>query len=345
MSSLANSGGLNYYVPPDGERKPKDRSNQFRRNNVVRLEMPFDGWCTVCNAHVAKGLRFNAHKEAVGKYFSTTIWKFSMKCVACKAVLEMKTDPKNRSYAYVGNLRKHVHDFEPDESDGMIVFDDGTSRRPLCEEEGITVSSVGSTMDKMEEELVMQQRAEARREALLALEQRSATVVKDDYGYNAALRSAHRSRRREVRVAREEGQRRGLPLHVPLAAELASDAWEAKAVFKQQRKRKANAALTSATVQEEKALQAAYSKEVLPRTRSTHKPSKTSTTGGKKKVNRRTMREIGTAVPPAPISQSALGGKRGNVEAPYTYTTTSSTSTADGALTAVCVYESGSDSS
>eukprot|EP00961_Rhodomonas_salina_P149785 2016624-Rhodomonas_salina.1 len=79
--------------------------------NVVRFEMPFDIFCEKCNECIHKGVRFNADKEKVqtalptkvnavtsstilltlsylfgcqaGKYFSTTIWEFDMKCHLC----------------------------------------------------------------------------------------------------------------------------------------------------------------------------------------------------------------------------------------------------------------------
>lgn len=62
--------------------------------------MPFDGWCLKCNQHLAKGLRFNAKKDKDGKYFSTQIFKFEMKCYKCSGIIIIKTDPKNDTYDY-----------------------------------------------------------------------------------------------------------------------------------------------------------------------------------------------------------------------------------------------------
>ena len=47
---------------------------------TIRFEMPFDVRCTGCNNRIGKGVRFNAEKKSVGKYFSTTIWSFRMLC-------------------------------------------------------------------------------------------------------------------------------------------------------------------------------------------------------------------------------------------------------------------------
>jgi coiled-coil domain-containing protein 130 len=42
---------------------------------------------------IAKGVRFNAAKKAVGKYLSTTIWEFRMNCHLCGNKLVCRTDP------------------------------------------------------------------------------------------------------------------------------------------------------------------------------------------------------------------------------------------------------------
>ena len=113
MSSLAASRADGYYFPPNYDGRGKillilsshliltahsllvhggiskfnnpnyNGSNQWEKSGVVRFELPFDGWCLGCKRHISKGSRFNAKKDNAGKYFSTTIFSFSMKCATC----------------------------------------------------------------------------------------------------------------------------------------------------------------------------------------------------------------------------------------------------------------------
>ena len=42
------------------------------------------------------GVRYNAQKTTVGRYYSTPIFKFRMKCHLCDNHFEIQTDPKVR---------------------------------------------------------------------------------------------------------------------------------------------------------------------------------------------------------------------------------------------------------
>ena len=53
-----------------------------------------DAWCSGCERHYGKGTRWNAKKEADGKYFSTKIFKFTMTCHSCPVKIVIATDPK-----------------------------------------------------------------------------------------------------------------------------------------------------------------------------------------------------------------------------------------------------------
>ena len=73
----------------------------------VRIELPFPIWCLGCQRKFAMGVRYTAEKFMVGKYLSTPIYKFKMKCHMCPQMLEMRTDPKNFEYLCVsGNISK-----------------------------------------------------------------------------------------------------------------------------------------------------------------------------------------------------------------------------------------------
>jgi hypothetical protein len=224
MSSLAAAQADGYYLPPDRQEKLKSQTNQWQKSGVVRMELPFDGWCLVCNQHVARGLRFNATKKAAGKYLSTTLFKFTFKCLACKAELEMTTDPQNRSYSYSGNLRRQVQDYEPEDGDGVVVLDQIYG--PNGGEEGVEDDAIS----RMQREKDEADKVEAVRQRVVSLEARSQLAL-DDYGVNAALRSAHRGNRHADKARLVQGRLRGMPDHVPLADVSPSDTREARRVF------------------------------------------------------------------------------------------------------------------
>ena len=86
------------YYPPDydprkgslntqlGQHVLRQRASRLASEGVlvIRLEMPFNAWCLSCGGHIGKGVRYNADKKEVGKYFSTKIWEFTMTCHMCQ---------------------------------------------------------------------------------------------------------------------------------------------------------------------------------------------------------------------------------------------------------------------
>ena len=70
--------------------------------------MPFNVWCNGCGHLIGKGVRFNAEKKAVGAYYSTKIWSFSMTAPCCQEHIEVQTDPKNHEYIVVAGARRKV---------------------------------------------------------------------------------------------------------------------------------------------------------------------------------------------------------------------------------------------
>ena len=117
MSTLAATKADGFYYPPDWTpeggsaslsarlgKKAKAGSLGKRASKLgegtltVRFEMPFDVRCLGCDGTIARGVRFNARKKAVGKYHSTTIWSFSMRTACCSGHLEIRTDPKHAEF-------------------------------------------------------------------------------------------------------------------------------------------------------------------------------------------------------------------------------------------------------
>ena len=60
---------------------------------------------------IGKGVRFNAEKKAIGAYFTTKIWAFTMRAPCCQNRIEIHTDPKNARYIIVEGAREKVSGF------------------------------------------------------------------------------------------------------------------------------------------------------------------------------------------------------------------------------------------
>lgn len=67
---------------------------------TVRFEMPYAIWCSTCPKPtiIGQGVRFNAEKKKVGNYYSSPIYSFRMKHVACGGSIEIRTDPQTTTY-------------------------------------------------------------------------------------------------------------------------------------------------------------------------------------------------------------------------------------------------------
>ena len=70
--------------------------------------MGADRRCSKCGHLIGKGVRFNAEKKAIGAYFSTKIWAFTMRAPCCQNRIEIHTDPKNARYIIVEGAREKV---------------------------------------------------------------------------------------------------------------------------------------------------------------------------------------------------------------------------------------------
>ncbi|WPH02654.1 DUF455 domain protein [Acrodontium crateriforme] len=120
------------YVPPDlegttsGNKLHQKRAPGTLRKDgtqTVRFEMPFAVWCHHCKPHaiIGQGVRFNAEKTKVGKYYTTPIWSFKLKHAACGGAIEIQTDPKNTTYVVVdGGKARDYGDDKVREGEGGV---------------------------------------------------------------------------------------------------------------------------------------------------------------------------------------------------------------------------------
>lgn len=223
MSSLAAARADNFYYPK--EWRPEDGSlNTFHGSHalgkrakrlasdgvlVVRFEMPFHVWCLHCSCHIGRGVRYNARKKQVGKYFTTPLYEFRMNCAQCKGELVVQTDPAHRGYAMISGLKKqskredqayHQEDEEDEEEATTEQLNDPSV--------GLQVAA--DPFFKLEHAQQDKKKAAARHKGLEAVVALQESQFKDDYASNAALRASFRSKKRHLQTNAARAETLGL---------------------------------------------------------------------------------------------------------------------------------------
>lgn len=229
MSSLAATQADNFYYPP-GWTPDKGSVNTFQKSHplgkrakyihegilIVRFEMPFNVWCTSCNTHIGKGVRFNAKKKKTGMYFTTPIYEFRLTCATCKGDMVVQTDPKNQTYAMVSGIRQKVESFSHEQNEAERLNDAETTiqlghdplfRLEHAEEDKRIASSKASALER----LIDLQGARS-----------------DNYSVNSTLRKSFRKEKHSRRKQQREAASRGIM--VPLAEPTEEDRVAAKNV-------------------------------------------------------------------------------------------------------------------
>ncbi|KAG9065861.1 hypothetical protein KI688_002158 [Linnemannia hyalina] len=133
---MADRKATNKYYPPDwdpskgsinkhvGQHPLRDRARKLDQGIlIVRFELPYSIWCNGCNKSAATGVRYNAEKKTIGKYYSTPILSFRMKCHHCSSWFEIQTDPKNAAYKVTAGARRKTDDFAEAEDRGTLKID------------------------------------------------------------------------------------------------------------------------------------------------------------------------------------------------------------------------------
>lgn len=215
MSSLAAARADNFYYPPEWEPK-KGGLNKFHGQHalrerarkidqgilIIRFEMPFNVWCGGCNHMIAKGVRFNAEKKQVGNYYSTKIWRFTMKSACCKHEIVIETDPKNTEYVIVSGAQRKTEEFDVEDAETFAL--------PADEERGKLVDPF-YRLEHQEEDLRKKKEAEPH---LVRLQRVSDSRHSDDYSLNRALRSRLRDQKRKVAQEEEASRKVGLGIRL-----------------------------------------------------------------------------------------------------------------------------------
>lgn len=146
----------------------------------IRFEMPYDVWCLGCKIHIGMGVRYNAEKAKVDKYYSTDIFQFRMKCRSCGNVIEIRTDPKRFDYSIIRGIARKAS-----EKDDIPEIED-------VEEEQ---QDSDDPMYKLERELEDKRKAEEQR-SLLERTRQWRSTMQDDFGCNRIIRRQYREERK-----------------------------------------------------------------------------------------------------------------------------------------------------
>jgi coiled-coil domain-containing protein 130 len=244
MSSLAATQADGYYIPSSyytsGAYKKQSVNqhagskghNQFLTRSIARFELPYDGFCTNCQAIVGKGTRFNAHKAHVGDYFTSKIYEFTIKCRACAACeFKIRTNPKEQSFDYVSGIRKKVEEFDSAEAGTLGVIDTDAGAGIYQYKNGKLVGADDKANDTAL--YALEKSARGERKAMTEYEQMESlykinTRMEEDADANAALRSGYRKERNAKKQRLEDAKKMGLGLGISLVGETEQDIANAK---------------------------------------------------------------------------------------------------------------------
>jgi len=121
----------------------------------------------------------------VGKYLSTKIYEFSMKCHLCGNLLIIQTDPKGCDYKLVTGCEKKQEEWDTSKTGNLEYKPEETAK--LQQDAFYKLENTVIDQNKGEEELPRLQRI---------IEYKNAE--KDDYDLNARLRKEMRMKRKKI---------------------------------------------------------------------------------------------------------------------------------------------------
>ena len=86
---------------------------------TISMMMPMSIRCDMCGEYLYKGTKFLTRKETVlgEDYLGLRIFRFYFKCTACRAVITIKTDPKESGYVVESGASRN---FEPWKAHGEL---------------------------------------------------------------------------------------------------------------------------------------------------------------------------------------------------------------------------------
>ena len=154
---------------------------------IIRFEMPYNVWCTSCSKMIGKGVRFNAEKNKAGKYYTTTLWSFKMKCHMCDGCIVVETDPKNDDYKMVEGVKKKAETWTAASTETIDLMDDAAKAKLASD-----------PMFRLEHGEADKSKARVKKSSLARLLKAKSAV--NDYDANSKLRGAFRVKRKELKA-------------------------------------------------------------------------------------------------------------------------------------------------
>eukprot|EP00041_Stephanoeca_diplocostata_P039510 m.1633511 g.1633511 ORF g.1633511 m.1633511 type:complete len:386 (+) comp25409_c0_seq7:383-1540(+) len=181
-------GSLNTYWGEswrNGSATVNGRAGAAKGITIIRFETPWNMWCTTCNKMVGRGVRYNAEKNKVGKYYTTTLWSFTMRCHMCDGTIIIETDPKNDDYKIVQGAKKKQETWSEKSTETMQLMD--TEEKKQLEADPMFRLEHG-----VQDEIKAKKRSVGLR-GLLSIKSKD-----DYYERNADLRKSFRARKKEI---------------------------------------------------------------------------------------------------------------------------------------------------
>jgi len=216
-----------------GSHPYRDRARKLSQGiMIIRFEMPYNVVCLKCNDYIARGVRFNAEKKTIGKYFTTKIWSFRMKCARCSNWFEVQTDPQARDYKMVEGCRRNLqgsndekNQFHDDDDDaGDHLLQDSKQHSLEQQSETGTVALMSETKQeairtdpfkRLEHLQEDQEFGDEEKIHLSDLQSFKDRLARDDYARNSELRKEFREKKKVLKSLHDEGIKKGT---VPLLA-------------------------------------------------------------------------------------------------------------------------------
>lgn len=234
------------YVPPEHEglvstpnalakKHPLGaRASKLKTEGIltVRFEMPFAVWCDNCKPQptiIGQGVRFNAAKKTVGRYYSSPIYSFRMKHGACGGELEIRTDPKNTAYVVVSGGRRRDTGDDKTDRESLVATGETLLQQRTPREQAEARESAFANLEKTIEDRTALAAASARIDELGEV---AARQWDDPYARNQALRKSFRvgRKQREGQAAVTEELAARMGLGIELLPESEEDARRAALV-------------------------------------------------------------------------------------------------------------------
>lgn len=197
--------------PSTKRKRPLSSSTGVPAGQTVRFEMPYAMWCGHCPQPtiIPQGVRFNALKTRDGSYYTTPIWRFSIKHSICGGEVVIRTDPKNTEYEVVSGGRRR--DYGDETAAATTVGERDELRK--------------DAFRKLEKTIADEEIKKGAAERIDALQDAVDRDTWDPYARNQALRKAFRVGRkeRERQAERDDELRDRLGTGVELLEESEED--------------------------------------------------------------------------------------------------------------------------